>query len=93
MKSRISGKRGRVTAGIVGGLFLALTSCVFLSLYYPSEAFDRMFVGGLMFGPFWAGGCLFAYYGKNTLWAWIRVMIPTLAFLAADIYGFANLGG
>jgi hypothetical protein len=88
---RLTRKVGNIYAGIIGGLFFALTSCIFLSIYYPASPFDRMFVGGLLFGPAWVTGCLAAYYAPSKGKAWLRVGIPTLLFLAIDVYGL--MGG
>ena len=86
MKKRLAGKRGRVFAGILGGMFFALTSCVFVSIYYPASPFDRMFAGGLLFGPAWVGGCMVAYLAPTIGKAWLRVGLPGLVFLLLDVY-------
>lgn len=90
MKSRITGRKGRTFAGFAGGLVLALASSVFLSIYYPGSSFDRMFLGGLFFGPAWVGAGLFAYYAPTNLKAWLRVMIPALIFIGLNVLGLMN---
>ncbi len=87
MKKRLKGRIGKVFAGLIGGLFFALTSSVFCSIFYPADPFDRMFAGGLLFGPIWVGAGLFAYHAPSTFRAWLRVVIPALIFFAGDVYG------
>ena len=80
------GVLGRVTAGLLGGFVLALAMAVALSVYYPnSDELNRLFAGGLLFGPLWVLTMLVAFMAPNGCSAWWRIGLPALGFILLDI--------
>ncbi len=84
---------GRLSAGLVGGLVLALAVGVTCSVYWPSEAFDRMFMGALLFPGVWVTAMTAAFTANGGKQAWTWVGIPSLLFVSSAGVGlWLNLG-
>lgn len=84
---------GRLSAGLLGGLVLALAVGVTCSVYWPSEAFDRMFMGALLFPGVWVTAMTTAFTARGGKQAWTWVGVPSLLFVLCAAFGlWRNLG-
>lgn len=84
---------GRLSAGLLGGLVLALAVGVTCSVYWPSEAFDRMFMGALLFPGVWVTAMTTAFTANSGKQAWTWVGFPSLLFVLSAACGlWLNLG-
>jgi hypothetical protein len=86
------GVLGRVSAGLLGGFVGALAVAVALSVYYPHpDALNRLFAGGILFGPLWVGAMFVAFMARSGRSAWWRIGLPTLGFMLLDGIGFIGM--
>ncbi|CAM2063884.1 hypothetical protein SCOR_00875 [Sulfidibacter corallicola] len=85
--SKVSRPWGQISAGLVGGLLLALAVGVTFSIYWPSEPFDRMFLGALLFPLIWIAAMLYAFTADSGKRAWLTIGILSLVFTAFDALG------
>ncbi|CAM2010735.1 hypothetical protein [Acanthopleuribacter pedis] len=78
---------GRISAGTLGGLLLALAVGVSCSVFWPSDPFDRMFMGALLFPGVWVTAMCTAFTAHTGKQAWLWVGVPTLLFTALATTG------
>lgn len=78
---------GRISAGTVGGLLLALAVGVTCSIFWPSDPFDRMFMGALLFPGVWVTAMSTAFTASGGKQAWLWVGAPTLFFSVLALVG------
>ena len=79
---------GRVSAGLIGGFVLALAMAMALSMYYPHpDAINRLFAGGILFGPLWVAAMLIAFMARDGRCAWLCIGFPTLGMVLLNVIG------
>jgi hypothetical protein len=80
---------GRVSAGLLGGFVLALAIAMALSIYYPHpNAINRLFAGGILFGPLWMVAMLFAFMTRDGRRAWLCIGLPAIGAILLNVLGF-----
>ncbi len=79
---------GRVSAGLLGGFVLALTTAMSISLYYPHpDAINRQFAGGILFGPLWMAAMLVAFRSRDGRRAWLCIGLPAMGVILLNVVG------
>lgn len=78
---------GQITAGLLGGLFVALFMGVALSIFWPAKSFDRLFMGTLSFPITWVIAMLVAFVAPSGKQAWLKMGLATVVLVVIDVIG------